>query len=140
MATPANRVPVRIARGTKANLDAAISELGEGELCFASDEDQGYIVKNGSLVVFAGAGSGSTLASLEDVDTTGATEDSALIYNGTTWVPGTPSGSFGRGDGGDFNAGTVAVGFSAGVYGGGTAAGGTDLPVEQLGLYDGGVA
>ena len=59
MATPANRVPVRIARGTKANLDTAISagDLKEGEICYAADENSLYVVEGGVLTLAGEAGS-----------------------------------------------------------------------------------
>ena len=59
MATPANRVPVRIARGTKANLDTAMAagDLKEGEITYATDEDSLYVVEGGVLTK-AGDGTG----------------------------------------------------------------------------------
>lgn len=52
MAAPQNRVPVRVARGTKGNLDAALAlgSLKEGELIYAKDLDQLFIVESGALV------------------------------------------------------------------------------------------
>ena len=100
MATPSNRVPVRIARGSKANLDTAMSagDLKEGEICYAVDEDSIYVVEGGVLTQ---AGSSVDLGTesinaLSDVDTTTAapTDGQALIWNnlGGKWEPG-PSAS-----------------------------------------------
>ena len=50
MATPANRLPVRVARGTYSNLDAAIADLYEGEVCYATDEKLFYVVESAALV------------------------------------------------------------------------------------------
>ena len=49
MPTPAYRVPVRVARGTKAALDAGLADLQEGEICFATDENTLYSVEGGVL-------------------------------------------------------------------------------------------
>lgn len=60
MATPNSRVPVRIARGTKADLDAAILDLYEGEICYATDENKTYVVEGGALVYAAAIDSNAT--------------------------------------------------------------------------------
>jgi hypothetical protein len=53
MATPSNRVPVRIARGAKAALDAGLADLQEGEVCYATDENALYVVEGGVLISIA---------------------------------------------------------------------------------------
>ena len=101
MATPPVRTPVRLARGSKANLTTALSagDLKEGELCYAKDEDALLMVEGG-LFVTAGSGGGGG------------------------------SGG-GRGDGGDFNTGTVDLTYVLGVYGGGDFnTGNDDTPIE----------
>ena len=52
MVVPANRVPVRIARGTKTALDSALTsgDLKEGEIAYANDEDKLYIVESSTLI------------------------------------------------------------------------------------------
>ena len=94
MATPANRVPVRIARGSKVNLDTAIAagDLKEGEICYATDENGIYVVEGGVLTQ-AGADLASTsIDALADVDTTTAapTDGQVLIWNNVDgeWQPG----------------------------------------------------
>jgi hypothetical protein len=85
MATPANRVPVRIARGSKANLDTAIAagDLKEGEICYATDENGIYVVEGGVLTQ-AGADLASTsIDALSDVDTTTAAPTDGQVL---TWV------------------------------------------------------
>jgi hypothetical protein len=49
MTTPTTRTPVRIARGTYANLNASILDLLEGEICYATDENQTYVVEGAAL-------------------------------------------------------------------------------------------
>lgn len=72
MATPANRVPVRIARGTKANLDTAMAaaDLKEGEICYAEDQNALYVVESATLVRTEADFAGTSIDALLDVDTT----------------------------------------------------------------------
>lgn len=49
MPTPANRVKIQIVRGSYANLLASVSDLLEGEICFAKDQDSLYLKENGVL-------------------------------------------------------------------------------------------
>lgn len=49
MATPANRAKIQLVRGTKANITASLSDLLEGELCYAKDENRLYMVEGGVL-------------------------------------------------------------------------------------------
>lgn len=79
----------------------------------------------------------ASIDDLTDVDTTTTppTDAQALVWDGTNWVPGNvaSSGGGGRGDGGDFNTGSVDTSFVLGVYGGGDFTAGTDdNPVELL--------
>ena len=53
MATPSTRTPIRIARGTYANLNASILDLLEGEICYATDENKVYLVEGGVLTATA---------------------------------------------------------------------------------------
>ena len=93
MATPANRVPVRIARGTKANLDTAIaaSDLKEGEVCYATDENGLYVVEGGALTQIRSDLSAASIDALSDVDTTTAapTDGQVLTWDnaGSQWEP-----------------------------------------------------
>jgi hypothetical protein len=50
MPTPTNRTAVRIARGEKSDLDTGFSDLQEGEVCYATDENRLYVKEGGSLV------------------------------------------------------------------------------------------
>jgi hypothetical protein len=58
MPTPTYRVPVRVARGTLAALTAGLSDLQEGELCYATDEDTLYVVEGGVLTATGSTASG----------------------------------------------------------------------------------
>jgi hypothetical protein len=49
MPVPSYRVPVRVARGTKAALTAGLTDLQEGELCYATDENILYVIEGGVL-------------------------------------------------------------------------------------------
>ena len=50
MPTPANRTPIRIARGTYNNLNSSLSDIQEGEICYATDQDKLYVKEGSSLV------------------------------------------------------------------------------------------
>jgi hypothetical protein len=58
MPTPTYRVPVRVARGTLAALTAGLSDLQEGELCYATDGDALYVVEGGVLTATGSTASG----------------------------------------------------------------------------------
>ena len=79
MPTPANRVPVRLARGTKANLDTAMAagDLKEGEICYAEDENGLYVVEGGVLTQAGADLAAATLGEIGDVEY--STEDT-LVY------------------------------------------------------------
>lgn len=50
MPTPVNRTPIRVARGTYANLNSSIADIQEGEVCYATDQDKLYVKEGGALV------------------------------------------------------------------------------------------
>ena len=50
MPTPTNRTPVRVARGTYSNLNSSVSDIQEGEICYATDRDKLYVKEGSSLV------------------------------------------------------------------------------------------
>ena len=92
MAVPSNRVPVRVARGLKSALTANVSDLLEGEVVYAKDEDRLYVIENGALVAMGADLGASSLGDLSDVDTTTAapTDKQALVWNNANseWEPG----------------------------------------------------
>ena len=50
MPTPSTRTPLRIARGTYANLNGSVADIQEGEICYATDQDKLYVKEGGTLV------------------------------------------------------------------------------------------
>jgi hypothetical protein len=50
MPTPSTRTPVRIARGSYSNLNGSVSDLQDGEISYAEDQDKLYIKEGTSLV------------------------------------------------------------------------------------------
>jgi hypothetical protein len=49
MPTPANRTPIRVARGTYTNLNSSLADIQEGEICYATDENKLYVKEGSSL-------------------------------------------------------------------------------------------
>lgn len=91
MTIPSNRVPVRIGRGTYANLLSAVASLPDGEIVYAKDQDKLYVVEGGALVGVGATLTSTSINALADVDTatTPPTTGQGLKYNGVNWVPAT---------------------------------------------------
>ena len=51
MPTPANRAKVQLVRGSYSNIAASISDLVDGELCYAKDENRLYMVEGSTLTM-----------------------------------------------------------------------------------------
>lgn len=49
MPTPSSRTPIRVARGTYSNLNSSVSDIQEGEICYATDENKLYVKEGSSL-------------------------------------------------------------------------------------------
>ena len=92
MPVPSPRNPIRPARGLKADLNTNVADLYEGELCYALDEDQLYVVEGGTLTPIGSQNQGDVLVT----DINSAQNGEALIYNGNDWTNGGPM------DGGNF--------------------------------------
>lgn len=67
MATPANRTPVRIARGTYSNLNGSVADLREGEICYATDQNAIYVVEGGVLTPISLASSTANAAYIREI-------------------------------------------------------------------------
>ena len=49
MPTPANRAKIQLVRGSYSNIAASLSDLVDGELCYAKDENRLYMVEGSTL-------------------------------------------------------------------------------------------
>ena len=70
MPTPSTRTPVRIARGSYSNLNGSVSDLHDGEISYAEDQNTLYIKEGSSLVSLTFAPASPTFTG--DVTFTGA--------------------------------------------------------------------
>ena len=61
MGVPSSRTPVRVARGTYANLSTtnALAALQEGEICFATDQDKLYVKEGAGLTSISASSTAS---------------------------------------------------------------------------------
>ena len=82
MPTPANRTPLRVARGTYSNLNSSVADIQEGEICYATDQDKLY-VKEGSNLVDATPGT----------DITGKADLAGPTFTGVPAAPTATSGT-----------------------------------------------
>ena len=73
MPTPSTRTPVRIARGSYSNLNSSISDLGDGEIVYAEDQDKLYVKEGSSLVALTQPAASPTFTG--DVTFTGASSN-----------------------------------------------------------------
>ena len=83
MPTPASRTPVRVARGTYSNLNSSVSDIQEGEIVYATDQDKLY-VKEGSALVSTQASLPATNAVTNAAQTFTAAQRATI----TTLTPG----------------------------------------------------
>ena len=95
MPTPTNRTPVRVARGTYSNLNSSVSDIQEGEIVYATDQDKLY-VKEGSALVSTQANITSAIGTtIQAYDADTAKTDTAQTFTAaqrgtiTTLTPGT---------------------------------------------------
>ena len=109
MPVPSPRNSIRIARGNYADLAANATEIGEGELCFAIDQDKFYSKSGGALVAVGGGTSLYSIAQLGDVDPSGVVDGQVLVYSSSEgkWIPADQTG--GGGDVESVNGKTGAV-------------------------------
>ena len=76
MPTPSTRTPVRIARGSYSNLNSSISDLGDGEIVYAEDQDKLYVKEGSSLVVLTQPAASPTFTGTVTVPTPTAGDNS----------------------------------------------------------------
>lgn len=88
MPVPSPRNPIRPARGNYVDLAGNISELYDGEICYAVDQDQIYMNEDGTLVAVGAGLQGSSISDVADVLTTNVQNGEALIYNDGNWENG----------------------------------------------------
>jgi hypothetical protein len=95
MPTPATRTPVRIARGTYANLNTSILDLAEGEICYATDQNKIYTIEGGALTEQAFLDSADIAVTVQGYDVDTAKTDIAQSFTaaqrGTVSALGTVS-------------------------------------------------
>lgn len=98
MPTPSTRTPVRIARGSYSNLNSSISDLQDGEIVYAEDQDKLYVKEGSSLVVLTQPAASPTFTG--DVTFTGASSNgiwdasaNAFVANVTGNLTGNVTGN-----------------------------------------------
>ena len=84
MPTPANRTPLRVARGTYSNLNSSVADIQEGEICYATDQDKLYVKEGSALVSTQGS-----FATLSDAQTftAGQRGEVTTLTSGATVTP-----------------------------------------------------
>ena len=83
MPTPANRTPLRVARGTYSNLNSSVADIQEGEICYATDQDKLYVKEGSALVSTQAALPANNAVTDEPVhELTVILEDESLISVG----------------------------------------------------------
>jgi len=83
MPVPSPRTPICVARGRLADLQANVSALHEGEICYALDQDALYVMEGGSLV--RASGTTPTWQTLPGRPP-GVQLLDLMQWNGTDWV------------------------------------------------------
>lgn len=92
MAAPTNRIPVRVARGSRAVLDSSLADIQEGELVFARDQDSLYVKDNGVLVnVAIGIGVSDFMVSAQIEWTVGLLPDVGYVFSGQGFQTNVPN-------------------------------------------------
>lgn len=85
MPTPANRSKIRLVRGNYSNIVASISDLVDGELCYAKDQNKLYMVEGTALTALDYADSSSLNELIQDTVSTTLVEGEniSLTYDDT---------------------------------------------------------
>lgn len=85
MPTPTNRTPLRVARGTYSNLNGSLTDIQEGEICYATDEDKLYVKEGSALVSTQPANNATTSAA--QTFTAGQRGEITTLTSGATVTP-----------------------------------------------------
>lgn len=85
MPTPTNRTPLRVARGTYSNLNGSLTDIQEGEICYATDEDKLYVKEGAALVSTQPANNATTSAA--QTFTAGQRGEITTLTSGATVTP-----------------------------------------------------
>ena len=80
MPTPSTRTPLRIARGTYANLNGSVADIQEGEVCYATDQDKLYVKEGSALVSTQYDISGAIGSTVQGYDADTAKTDVAQTF------------------------------------------------------------
>lgn len=81
MPTPSTRTPVRVARGTYSNLNSSISDLQEGEVCYATDQNKIYVKEGSSLIEQPGLETAQTFTAGQRGEITTLTDGANISIN-----------------------------------------------------------
>lgn len=132
---------ITIVSNTAPTLQASGEALVDGNLWFYPDEGTLYVYYQSVWEEVSGGGSGGgECTGVLD----GGDADTGISQGVNCGSGGTGTGdalAYNRGDGGDFDAGTVAASFQMSVFGAGDVTStAVDYPVEMLGAFDGGEA
>ena len=85
MPTPSTRTPVRVARGTYSNLNSSFSDLQEGEVCYATDQNKLYVKEGSSLIEQPGLGSAQTFTAAQTFNANvNLGTASSLVFEGSS--------------------------------------------------------
>tara|TARA_B100000579_G_scaffold60490_1_gene43971 strand:+ start:2517 stop:3581 length:1065 start_codon:yes stop_codon:yes gene_type:complete len=76
MPTPSTRTPVRIARGSYSNLNGSISDLQDGEISYAEDQNKLYVKEGSSLVALTYSDASPTFTGTVTIPTPTAGDNS----------------------------------------------------------------
>ena len=136
MAVFPDRIVLKNSTDSQAAIETAIGsggsdEIQQGELVIGRESGAAklYTVDSAGNIAVVG-GSVESIDDLTDVDTstTPPSDGQALVWvaANSNWEPGNTVGDGGgRGDGGDFDTGTIDSAFTFGIYGGGDLDAGT---------------
>ena len=88
MPTPTNRTPLRVARGSYSNLNSSVSDIQEGEIVYATDQDKLYVKEGSSLVsTQANVPTDNAVTGTSQTFTAGQRGEVTTLQSGATVTP-----------------------------------------------------